>query len=239
MELLDVSHNNLTQIDQIGFMANLRILNITGNIHLTRIPAQLSTCDSLNDIVLDAKYIFYPPSEVIERGTAEVLKFLLENNDGPIEETVLKTTNKLMKPIPSVKQTTANMLDIECGRDIVREMNTTNEKYSREKVLSNFWRLSETLLLIGIEIFYISFLQKFMERERVELERYSNLEAKLHQQQLKRKQDLLQHLLQQQNESDTLIQRMQKEKDSERQKLIDDILQGTVRAVLKRMKMWR
>lgn len=69
-------------------------------------------------------------------------------------------------------------------------------------------------------------LQKFMERERVELERYSNLEAELHQKQLKRKQDLLQHLLQQQNESDTLIQRMQKEKDSERQKLIDDILQG-------------
>lgn len=65
-----------------------------------------------------------------------------------------------------------------------------------------------------------------MERERVELERYSILEAELHQQQLKRKQDLLQHLLQQQNDSDTLIQRMQKEKDSERQKLIDDILKG-------------
>lgn len=66
-----------------------------------------------------------------------------------------------------------------------------------------------------------------MERERVEFERYSNLEAELHQQQLKRKQDLLQHLLQQQNESDNMIHRMQKEKDSERQKLINDILLGT------------
>lgn len=65
-----------------------------------------------------------------------------------------------------------------------------------------------------------------MERERRELEKYSNLEAELHQQQLKRKQDLLQHLLQQQNESDTLIQKMQKEKDTERVRLIDDILQG-------------
>lgn len=74
-------------------------------------------------------------------------------------------------------------------------------------------------------------LQQFMERERSELERYSNLEAELHQQQLKRKQDLLKHLLEQQNESDTLIQRMQKEKDSERQKLINDILQGTLRSI--------
>lgn len=71
-----------------------------------------------------------------------------------------------------------------------------------------------------------------MERERFEFERYSNLEAELHQQQLKRKQDLLQHLLKQQNESDTLIQRMQKEKDSERQKLIDDILQGVYKNLI-------
>lgn len=68
--------------------------------------------------------------------------------------------------------------------------------------------------------------QNFMQRERLEFDRYSNLEAELHQQQQKRKQDLLQHLLQQQNESDALIHRMQKEKDSERQILIDDILQG-------------
>lgn len=53
------------------------------------------------------------------------------------------------------------------------------------------------------------------------------MEAELHQQQLKRKQDLLQHLLQQQNESDNLIQKVQKEKDSERHKLIEDILKGT------------
>lgn len=65
-----------------------------------------------------------------------------------------------------------------------------------------------------------------MERERSELEKYSNLEAELHKQQLERKQNLLQHLLQQQNDSDTLIQRMQKEKDSERHKLINDILLG-------------
>lgn len=229
LELLDISHNHLTRIDQIGFMPHLRILNITGNINLTHLSAQLSTCDSLNDIVLDAKSILYPPPDIIERGTADILKFLLEHNDEPREETVMRITNKSASPIQCVKQTTANMLNVERGCDVVRELNIANEKYSREKVCTNGHSFVVFSLLAANEItnqLCQIMLQKFMEREREELERYSNLEAELHQQQLKRKQDLLQHLLQQQNESDTLIQRMQKEKDSERQKLINDILQG-------------
>lgn len=134
MELLDVSHNHLTQIDQIGFMPNLRVLNITGNKNLKNLPSQLSTCDSLNDIVLDGEYIFYPPASIIERGTAEILKYLLEQNDGPMEETVINNENKVKSPAQCVKQSTANMLNIERGCDVVRELNTTNEKYSREKV---------------------------------------------------------------------------------------------------------
>lgn len=140
MELLDVSHNHLTQIDQIGFMQNLRIINITGNKNLAILPVQLTTCDSLNDIVLDAEYILHPPADTIERGTAEILKFLLEHNDRPLEETVIMHSAKKVatNPILSVKQTTVNMLAIERGQDVVRELNTTNELYSREKVRSNF-----------------------------------------------------------------------------------------------------
>lgn len=134
MELLDISHNHLTSIDQIGFMPHLRILNITGNQNLTKLPAQLSTCDSLNDIVFDATTILYPPADIIERGTAEILKFLLENNDGPLEEHITKITNKSAPTIQCVKQTTANMLNVERGCDVVRELNIANEKYSREKV---------------------------------------------------------------------------------------------------------
>lgn len=52
------------------------------------------------------------------------------------------------------------------------------------------------------------------------------MEANLHEEQMKRKKDFLQHLLQQQNESDSIIHQMQKKKDQERQKLIGDILKG-------------
>lgn len=117
-------------------MPNLRILNVIGNNNLTRLSAQLTTCDSLVDIVLDAERISYPPADVIERGTAEILKYLLERNDGPHEEILFNSTSKPINA-QTIKQSTVNMLEVERGRDIVRELNTTIEKYSREKVCND------------------------------------------------------------------------------------------------------
>lgn len=200
LELLDVSYNRLRQIKEIVLMPKLRIFNICGNVELTHLPKELSTCDSLVDLVLDTEYIVYPSAKVIESGTAEILKYLLMHNDSDEAVDVLQ----LQKPkttLQNMKRITANLLEIERGKDVAQEItNANDDKLTREK--------------------------KFMEHERFELEKYSNLEAALHQQQQKRKQDLLQHILKQQNESDSLIQKMQKVKDSERIKLIDDILEG-------------
>lgn len=140
LELLDVSHNRLTRIDQIGFMLNLRILNISGNSNLTKLPTQLTTCDSLVDIVLDNESILYPPVDVISRGTADILKYLLEHN-GSHEE---QTATAINAHAQNIKKTTAHMLEIERGKDVVHELNTVNEKYSREKVHQNV-RLSHII----------------------------------------------------------------------------------------------
>lgn len=199
LEFLDISHNRIRQINEITCIPKLHILNISGNISLTHLPKNLSTCDSLVDLILDAEYIVYPPANVIENGTAEIIKFLTIHDDSPMTIDALA----MLKPMQNnVKKTTANLISIERGMDVVAGINNENAKATREK--------------------------RFMDHERVEQERYSNLEAALHQQQLKRKQDLLQHLLKQQLESDSLIQKMQKEKDSERLKLIDDILKGEI-----------
>lgn len=128
--MLDVSHNKLTRIDQISFLPNLRILNITGNANLTKLPIQLTTCDSLTDIVLDIQFILYPPNDTIEMGTAEILKFLLEHN-GPHEEIFISNSDKIAQ---NIKKTTANMIAIERGKDVLRELNTNNDKYTRDKV---------------------------------------------------------------------------------------------------------
>lgn len=192
LEFLDISHNRIRQINEIACMPKLRILNISGNIELANLPQNLSTCDSLVDLILDAEYIVYPPANVIENGTAEIINYLTVHNDSPMQRPMQNNVDKI----------TANLISIERGMDVVAEINHENAKITREK--------------------------RFMDHERLEQEKYSNLEAALHQQQLKRKQDLLQNLLKQQVESDWLIQKMQKEKDSERLKLIDDILKGKI-----------
>lgn len=199
LELLDISYNRFGQINEIALMTKLRILNICGNPLLTHLPRELTTCDSLVDIVLDPDSIRYPSPDVIECGTAAILNHLLthNNSDEAIDALVPQKSEKSFND-QTTKRITANLIEVERGRDVAQEIHI--DKMTRER--------------------------QFMEHERSELEKYSNLEAALHQQQLKRKQDLLQHLLQQQNVSDTLLQKVQKEKDSERQKLIDDILQG-------------
>lgn len=130
LELLDISHNSLTRIDQISFMPNLRILNITGNANLTKLPIQLTTCDSLTDIVLDIDFILYPPNNINEKGTSAILKYLLEQN-GPHEEIFISNIEKTAQ---NIKKTTANMIEVERGKDVLREFTTNNDKYKRDKV---------------------------------------------------------------------------------------------------------
>lgn len=74
LEFLDVSFNNLSQIDQISFM-QLKVLNVSGNKKLSELPVNLSTCDCLVDIVFDES-ILHPPQDVLISGTVNILKFL-------------------------------------------------------------------------------------------------------------------------------------------------------------------
>jgi len=76
LELLDISHNNLTEINQINCMSHLRILNIAGNPKLLTLPNELATCDSLIDIVLSNETIIYPPANVLALGALQILNFL-------------------------------------------------------------------------------------------------------------------------------------------------------------------
>lgn len=79
-----MSDNNLQQIQVINCMPNLRILNISGNSGLNTLPYELSTCDSLHALIFDAKHIQFPPSEITELGTAEILSYLTTINGGEV-----------------------------------------------------------------------------------------------------------------------------------------------------------
>jgi E3 ubiquitin-protein ligase LRSAM1 len=76
LQILDISHNLLTTIELVACMPELKILNLSGNPKLQKLHNELSTCDSLSDLILDSEYFNYPPASVLELGTNNILKFL-------------------------------------------------------------------------------------------------------------------------------------------------------------------
>jgi hypothetical protein len=71
-----VSNNDLSDIRVISFMSELKILNVSGNKKLTNLPAELSTCENLRDLVFDDDVIVCPSKDILATGTQNILKFL-------------------------------------------------------------------------------------------------------------------------------------------------------------------
>lgn len=201
LELLDLSYNNLRYIDQIVHMPKLRVLLLNGNAQLHRLPVELTTCDSLTDISIDTEYIEYPPLAVTTRGTLEILRFLMNG--------IVVSTDDDTTTLTPIKSATEKFIAVESGEIAIESGEIAiepaaghhgNETNTREK--------------------------SFIEHERIEYERYQNMDALLHQQSQQRKQQLLQHLMHQQSTTDSMLKQLQQEKDVERNKLIGNILQA-------------
>ncbi|XP_050076188.1 E3 ubiquitin-protein ligase LRSAM1-like [Anopheles maculipalpis] len=194
LELLNLSANNLTSVEQIAFMTNLRLLDISGNVRLSQLPSQLATCDNLVDIVLDPETIRNPPADVVAGGTYAIVKYL---STGEIHHDPSGTSNvDGTSAIDRQRATTSTFLSSE--RNELRQQEQARERYEKER--------------------------KLLERERLAFEKDMLTESKLHEQQQLRKQMLLQQLLEQQNQNDTQVHKLQQEKQTERERLIDNII---------------
>lgn len=135
LELLDLSSNNLTTIDQLSFMANLRILNLCANPRLTKLPAQLATCDNLVDLVLDPNTpITEPPPEVLSAGTYAIVKYLSTG------EVLLRPPEDQQDSTARAKTSTINFINSE--RDELRAAELAREKQQKEKQLLERERLA-------------------------------------------------------------------------------------------------
>ncbi|XP_052894605.1 E3 ubiquitin-protein ligase LRSAM1-like isoform X2 [Anopheles moucheti] len=194
LELLNLSANNLASVEQIAFMTNLRVLDISGNVRLSQLPSQLATCDNLVDIVLDPAYIVNPPADVVAGGTYVIVKYLStgEFHQDPSGKTDPDGTVALDRQ----KATTSAFLTSE--RSDQRQQELARDRYEKER--------------------------KLLERERLAFEKDMLTESKLHEQQQLRKQMLLQQLLEQQNQNETQVHKLQQEKQTERERLIDNIM---------------
>uniref|UniRef100_A0A182SCC4 RING-type domain-containing protein n=1 Tax=Anopheles maculatus TaxID=74869 RepID=A0A182SCC4_9DIPT len=192
LELLNLSANNLASVEQIAFMTNLRVLDISGNVRLSQLPGQLATCDNLVDIVLDPDTIQNPPANVVAGGTYAIVKYL---STGEFHQDPSGTTN-VDGALDRQKATTSTFLSSE--RNELRQQELARERYEKER--------------------------KLLERERLAFEKDMLTESKLHEQQQMRKQMLLQQLLEQQNQNETQVHKLQQEKQTERERLIDNII---------------
>lgn len=125
LELLDVSYNKLSKINQIVNMQKLRILILNGNKQLCQLPAELATCDSLIDISFDADNITDPPSDIIELGTLEILRYL---STGEKSVEVMQDKQKELKNI------TNNFINTEKGFTEYEKNSISDvEKRARER----------------------------------------------------------------------------------------------------------
>ncbi|XP_055608583.1 E3 ubiquitin-protein ligase LRSAM1-like [Uranotaenia lowii] len=137
IELLDVSSNNLQSLEQLSFMPNLKILNISGNARLAKLPNLLATCDNLVDIVLDPNTISEPPADVIQRGTYAIIKFL---STGEILARQPVTAIDQLDSHSKTKNKTINFISAE--RDQNRHAELERERLEKEKKLLESERLA-------------------------------------------------------------------------------------------------
>lgn len=75
--MLNVANNFLKALpENIGSLTNLHSLSINGNKSITRLPKSIFSVQKLTTLELDKDNFVYPPSNVIENGTAAVLEYI-------------------------------------------------------------------------------------------------------------------------------------------------------------------
>ncbi|KAL5288451.1 LRSAM1 family protein [Megaselia abdita] len=57
-------------------MPSLRILNLTGNRDLIRLPRTLATCDNLYDLLIDSENFVWPAVKILQSTTTVILQYL-------------------------------------------------------------------------------------------------------------------------------------------------------------------
>lgn len=111
-------------------MTHLRILNISGNIQIKELPIELSTCDSLVDLICDVDTINYPPTRILERGTLDILNYLLTNSADVLDIGQSDLHHNHHKDVPKIRKQCHASTEQNDGINKV-----DSDRYSKEKVI--------------------------------------------------------------------------------------------------------
>lgn len=103
------------------------------------------------------------------------------------------------------------------------ELTAAPTDYATEDKLLMQSKVTSSRIMLDSDI---STTKKFMDKERFIMTQNDNhLENELHKEQQRKKQEMLKSLLEQQKHAENAVNKIQFEKDAERKKLIDDIVQ--------------
>lgn len=82
LRVLDVSHNCLKSLPpSLGKLGRLKLLNVSHNDNLKIVCKELSGAVNLSTLILDAGNFSFPPSEIAQQGTSEIMKFLCKESN--------------------------------------------------------------------------------------------------------------------------------------------------------------
>ncbi|KAG4074140.1 hypothetical protein HA402_014345 [Bradysia odoriphaga] len=260
-EKLLLNRNKLRTLNGGGLLGDLtllQILDLRWN-NLRKLPENLSVLQNLRELMVSHNQLESLPSGINRMRNLELLDVSHNNltEINPINcMSHLRILNIAANPklftLPNELATCDSLVDIVLSNEIVTHppanvlelgtlqiLNflTTGEVDMNAQPQRIPWQDSPILVseefgaVNDTKFEYTKFAnEKFIEHEQ--LETNSQLEAQLYLKQKKRNQEFLEQLLQQQNQNDDLVNKLQQEKDSQRNKLIDDILEAERNASL-------
>lgn len=168
------------------------------NALLHTLHPSLATCDSLNDLVVDADNIEEPPAWVCEQGTKAILNYLM----GALPED--RTTAAALPELAEEALATILFLETEkqnkLDRMVVEHLEATRTRVQQKT-------------------------QQLLSSERMALDRDYWLEAEARNQQDSRRENLLKEIKAQQDLQETQINALNTQKNQNRDNLIRDIIE--------------
>lgn len=200
-----MSHNLLTQLPStINRLKKLELLDVSNNnITDIRFVSFMPELRVLN-VSGNANLKTLPP-ELATCENLEDLVFDIDSISSPSADVLATGTHNILKFLSTGELTAPS--DYATEDKILMQSKVTSSRIHKgeENAASN---------------------KKFMEKEKFIMSPDDHyLESELHKEQQRKKEEMLKSLLEQQRQAESAVNKVQSEKDNERKKLIDDIVQ--------------
>lgn len=234
VKVLDISYNKFKIIPtELCYLKNMKELFLSHN-NLTRLPnvlnrlQQLELLDISHNDLVDIRSISFMPNLRILNISGNVnlicLPPELATNDN-LSDLVFDHENIKSPAMEIVTKGTINILKYFRNCDDYSELMTAPNEFEAEDNAINQQSKITTSRIIDDSM--TATTKKFLNKEKVQAHDYMTNEAneQLLKEHQKKKEEMLKSLLEQQKIAEDAVNKVQLEKDVERRKLIDDIME--------------